>query len=875
MNSDTIVTNKWLQKLFIAAYSNNRIGTVTPVSNNSGAFSVPNHGFNKICDDFTLDEMANLVEKSSKQISMSAPTGNGFCMYIKREVINDIGLFDEDFGKGYGEENDFCMRASNSGWINVVDDSTYIYHKNAASFSDSKKELIDKNRKLLSIKHPDYSSKVNDFLNSKELKFIRNNIKDKLKSSDNESYKKRRILYVMHDGSGGTRLTSEDLMKIVSEKLECYFLTSNQEKLRLFKFENSKLNLIETYTVKKCFVEDEFLKEYRNAYFNILIKYCIDIVHIRHLIKHTFDLPYVAKKLEIPVVLSFYDFYFICPCYTLLNEEHNYCGGVCSNINSNKNCFIQLKNFNKLDNPKKFLATWRKRVELLFSNIDLFITTSDYVKNKFTEIYPSLNCDNFKVIEQGSDYIKSYETCFEVPDIRKPIKILFIGNISLHKGEEFIKKLYDFDKNSMLEIHFLGDTDKDLKNIGIHHGTYDKKDLPKLLNEIKPSFIGIFSIWPETYCHTLTEAWFYQIPVLSFDIGVVGKRMRENNGGFFIDCNNVRKAFDEIIRISKNKNEYLKIQKDLKNIQFKSSRVMAKEYLKEYFQLFNNKQYHIIDKIMRFDENKFNSVKTSNIINAFRNDVSIIVPIFNAYEDTKKCIESIIEYTSIKFNLILIDDNSTDKRISELLSKYKNFNNIQIIENKENKGFTKNVNMGLLKSGNNDVVLLNSDTIVTPYWLQKILFTAYSEQEIGTVTPISNASDISIPIMGKNNDIPSFLTLNQMSTFVENVSLNSNIIAPTGNGFCMFIKRDTINDVGLFDDDTFDRGYGEETDFTSRARKNGWKNVRDDSVLVYHKRSASFSLDNVKELKKEHKEKLLDKHPMFLKNGTILSNLTK
>lgn len=260
------------------------------------------------------------------------------------------------------------------------------------------------------------------------------------------------------------------------------------------------------------------------------------------------------------------------------------------------------------------------------------------------------------------------------------------------------------------------------------------------------------------------------------------------------------------------------------------------------------------------DKTHLSTYDLLNINNAFEKEITIVIPIYNAYEDTKKCIESVLEHTTLNFHLILINDNSTDSRIYSLLNKYEIFPNIEIIHNESNQGFTKNVNLGI-KRTNNDVILLNSDTLVTPRWVQKIIFAAYSNNEIGTVTPISNASDISVPIRNQNNKIPSFLNVNTMSLLVEKVSANGNLIAPTGNGFCLFIKRDLINDIGLFDEENFDKGYGEETDFTMRAKANGWKNVRNDSIFIYHKRSASFSLSNAQDLKLKHRDILLERYP--------------
>ena len=297
-----------------------------------------------------------------------------------------------------------------------------------------------------------------------------------------------------------------------------------------------------------------------------------------------------------------------------------------------------------------------------------------------------------------------------------------------------------------------------------------------------------------------------------------------------------------------------------------------------HYILYSSNNQSIQDFILnKYKKETLSNETINNIMNAIENQVTIIIPIYNAFEDTEKCIESVLKYTTLDFELILIDDNSSDERISDLLNKYSKFPNIKTIKNKINQGFTRNINLGIQQT-TNDVIILNSDTIVTPKWIQKILISAYSDERIGTVTPISNASDISVPEMNKNNEIPSFLNIDEMASLVEKTSVNGNMIAPTGNGFCMFIKRSTINDIGLFDEKNFGKGYGEETDFTMRANINGWKNVRNDSIFIYHKRSASFSLNKADILKKEHSQIIKKRYPTLFKewgqfiNSTELNN---
>lgn len=591
LNSDTEVTSKWLTKLIIAAYSNDKIGSVTPVANNSGAFSVPNRETpNEIPDSLGVTGMGNLVEKVSKHVYMEVPTGNGFCMYIKRQTINDVGLFDEaNFEKGYGEENDYSRRAVEQGWTHIIDDSTYIYHKEGASFSEKKLKLLKEHLTILDMKYPNYNSLVQDFITSEDLIFIENNVQKGMDNCSKKHYDKRRILYVMHMG-GGTQRTLEDLAKNAYNDLEVYFLTSTTNSLILFHYNGEEFVEIDHWdTATNSNTKNTFIPEFRDIYFNILKKYGIDLLHIHHLIYHTWDIVYISKLLEIPIILSLHDFYLICPSYTLLDENMEFCGGVCPN--TSESCTVLLPEFINIYDTKGFINKWRQNVSKLFKNIDYFITTNDYVKDLFINIYPELIDKKFRIIEHGEDFPELDGEYHSLPSPNEPIKILFLGNISVHKGLFMIKKLKECDVDSRLEFHFLGAITEELEPLGYYHGKYHISELPEYLKTIKPSYIGIFSIWPETFCYTLSESWNYRIPVLSFDMGVVGDRMRENKGGWFIDQHNMEDSYNKILKISNDLNEYNSIQNNLKNIHLKTTKEMSESYLKIYKNIIDNNEF--------------------------------------------------------------------------------------------------------------------------------------------------------------------------------------------------------------------------------------------------------------------------------------------
>jgi len=241
--------------------------------------------------------------------------------------------------------------------------------------------------------------------------------------------------------------------------------------------------------------------------------------------------------------------------------------------------------------------------------------------------------------------------------------------------------------------------------------------------------------------------------------------------------------------------------------------------------------------------------------------VSVVVPIYNAYEEVQQCIKSVLENSDKLNKLLLINDCSTDPKIADLLEAYKNHPLVFVLNNEENMGFVKTVNRGLRET-QGDVVILNSDTIVTPNWLPKLIEAAYSSYDVGTVTPLSNsAGPFSVPDPDFN-ELPEWLSINCMSKIVEKASVKSYIEAPTGHGFCMYIKRKLIDEIGYFDEENFAKGYCEENDFCMRALKKGWKNIIDDSTYIFHKESASF-LDAEIELRETNRVKLIEKHPEY------------
>jgi GT2 family glycosyltransferase len=122
----------------IAAYLDRRIGTVTPFSNNATICSYPRFcADNPLPGDWSVAALDALFSRCNRGELADIPTAVGFCMYIRRDCLNEVGGFDErHFGKGYGEENDFSMRAKALGWRHALSADVFVYHAGSVSFAD-------------------------------------------------------------------------------------------------------------------------------------------------------------------------------------------------------------------------------------------------------------------------------------------------------------------------------------------------------------------------------------------------------------------------------------------------------------------------------------------------------------------------------------------------------------------------------------------------------------------------------------------------------------------------------------------------------------------------------------------------------------------
>lgn len=587
LNSDTEVTNNWLEKMIKCAYSNDYIATVTALTNNGTIASVPNFGIdNELPKNMSLEQYAKMIEEISLKRYPELTTGNGFCMYIKRKVIEEIGLFDDiTFEKGYGEENDFCYRALDHGYTNVLCDDTFIYHKGTQSFkkenlTKTRAAIIDDHMKKLRKKYPIYTTKTDQFLSLNPIKDISRNV-----LLNTLVYGKRRILFLVNEWeenmemTGGTSLHLKDIILGIKENTACFVLAPfkydlNTFKLYLYSGEYGK-EIASFKTDINLYGQITYTNDsYKEMLETIFDSFNIELLHVHHFLFQTFDAIDIAKKRNIYSIITLHDLYMSCPSINMVYEE-KFC-----EINPNRDCAKCLKN--RYGVESNILPNWRNTCEKVLKKFDKIIVPSQNTKEQFEKVYKDLNIE---VIEHGVNLIKINKK--EEQKDRDVFNVSFVGAMAPHKGSNILKELIEKNKDNAIKIHLIGKSeDKKLNNNTsnyINHGKYKRGELPKLLVENNIDLVCIFATWPETYSYTLTETYMAKVPVLTFDIGAVGDRVKQDKLGWVIPFDEkVDKILEKIQDIRNNRKEYNTVKNNFENYKYKTTEQMQKEYKKMY-----------------------------------------------------------------------------------------------------------------------------------------------------------------------------------------------------------------------------------------------------------------------------------------------------
>jgi GT2 family glycosyltransferase len=524
LNSDTLVYGDWVARMARQANSDAKIATVTPFSDNATLCSYP-----LIYDDndFALEmshaELDAIMARVNAGKAMEIPTAVGFCMFIKRACLDDVGMFDaEEFGMGYGEENDFCLRAVDRGWKNVLAGDVFVTHVGSVSFGSSRTELQRVNGEKLARRYPDFLMKVAHWSSQDPLSALRQTIDvARLRNACPNP-----VLFLCHDLGGGTERHIQDLAAGLRAQGQFVIFMRPIKKHRT-----------------KLFIEasEAFVPNLNPFDFVESEHHLVDVIReleVKHIHVHSlFDidqriverLPGIAKAVGIKYDVTLHEYLSICPRTFLIDESGVYCGEPDVSV-----CQLCVeKNGSHFGQPS--VQAWRESYARLLGGARRVFVPNVDVAVRIKKHYSSLS----PVVRPHMEHIESDCQRPMASVTRQPgetLKVALIGVLANHKGGRVVEALCSDAMERRLPIEYVlfGERERpcNWSSARLNElGPYDEDEIFALL-EANPCHLALFpAVWPETYSYTFSIALKSRLYPIAFDIGAIAERIKKLNWG--------------------------------------------------------------------------------------------------------------------------------------------------------------------------------------------------------------------------------------------------------------------------------------------------------------------------------------------------------
>jgi len=508
LNSDVEVANDWLRRLREAAYRHDRVASLTPFSNNATICSFPD-----FCREnplpLGLDVAAvdrQFASLYSAEDVIPVPTGVGCCMYLRRDCLQEVGYFDvETFGRGYGEENDWCQRARKAGWRNLHLANCFVYHAGGVSFGAEQQARVDQAQLLLARKHPSYAADVQAFLAADPAREWRGRALLSLVAASALP----KVVMISHKLGGGAQQHVEELVALYSGRALFLQLTPEDEG--------------ESVTLT-CYDGARRLQD--GLHFHIPAEYDTLLQLLRQLgtgrvhFHHTMGLPprlwLLAADLGCGYDLTVHDYYLINGNPTLTDSEARFVGDDPADFD--RLCAGHYPLPEGVDADQ-----WRDNQRLLVENAERVIFPSADTCRRF--------CRFFRVRSAITAWHPDYQQSQPYPEPRwsadgqRPLRVLVLGALSREKGADCLEAVARGMAAQALEFHLLGYAYRALERDVLTHGPYRNSEVYDLVGELAPDVVWFPAQWPETYSYTLSVALHCGLPVVVPDLGAFPERV--------------------------------------------------------------------------------------------------------------------------------------------------------------------------------------------------------------------------------------------------------------------------------------------------------------------------------------------------------------
>ncbi len=548
LNSDALVAAGWLEGLREAVHAAPDRGSATPFSNDATILSYPDAtAENSVPAD--LASLARLAASANPGLAVEIPTGVGFCMYLRRECLEAVGLFREDvFAQGYGEENDFCIRARHRGWRHVAAPGVYVAHVGGQSFGKSslgkssagseapangaaRAALIARNLDVLERLHPGYHALIAAFQAADPLAPARRRL-------DIARWREARnrdgaVILVTHDNGGGVeRVVRARVAALRAEGRRAILLRPEPERgvRRLDK-------------PATCLVSDDPDGGYPNLRFAIpaelgdlarlLRSDRPQALEVHHMLGHDHALLNLAARLRIPTEFQVHDYAQICPRITLVRD-----GRYCGEPEDPAVCEACIAEHGRHDDAAIGVAALRARSAADLAAARRVLVPSADAATRLRRHFPGLAPiaapleDDARLSRRPPAQPRSTGNGERV--------VCVIGAIGVEKGYDALLACAEDAAARRLALRFVlvGHTPDDLRLIETGRvfvtGPYQDDRAVRLVREQRADLAWLPSIWPETWCFTLGHAWQAGLDVAAFDLGAPAQRIRTTGRGWLL-----------------------------------------------------------------------------------------------------------------------------------------------------------------------------------------------------------------------------------------------------------------------------------------------------------------------------------------------------
>jgi len=536
LNTDTEVPPFWIERLMYPIFEMKNIASTTPFTNAGTICSFPNYlEDNVIFENMSVEELDGYFQYVNfEKTFIEIPTGVGFCMGVNKNLVDKIGMFDEIFGKGYGEENDWCQRAIQAGYKNIHVPNLFVYHKHGGSFpSEEKQRLISQNLSVLNQKHSSYDEQVQRLVQKNELENLRLFLQIKIQNA-----KLNTTIIIDHAlGGGANHYIDESMGKRIEANKMTILIRYDFNVLKVFNI---------TFIANQ--INHKFSASTLAEIFELLCDFKINEIFINSLVSYPDvheainEIMQLKVKTNSKVVLPIHDFFPVCPSYTLLNQEMKYCE-IPNDKNICHNCLINNKNEFKIFEKETDIESWRKSWGKIVSISDDILCFSNSSKDILLKAYP----DSIeRIIVKPHDISGRYEKIYNPNNMSETITIGILGGINEAKGAGIVKDLVSHIDNNKInaKVIVIGQISIPINSKSFEcTGKYDKKELPNIVKKLNITKFLIPSICPETFSYTTDEIMQMGYPLIVFDLGAPAERVRNYELGKVIRMEGV---FNEI-----------------------------------------------------------------------------------------------------------------------------------------------------------------------------------------------------------------------------------------------------------------------------------------------------------------------------------------